>query len=75
MTVRWLSKAGPTTRHEESAEELRVIVCTGERMEEIVAKIYPGVRTTTFEPQHAQGRLSNEFRCYSNYECEAWRWA
>ena len=44
-------------------------------MESIIGKLYakPGVRTTTFEPKHAKG-LSNEFQCYANFECGAWRW-
>ncbi len=48
-------------------------------MEElVVGKLYGGgpgaaVRTTTFEPVHARG-LSNEFYCYANFECGAWRW-
>ncbi|KAL9119377.1 MAG: hypothetical protein Q9187_004072 [Circinaria calcarea] len=71
LTVRWLSK--PKEPSSDDAKP-RVIVCTGERMESLIHKVYPGTRTTNFEPQHAQGRLSNEFRCYANYECEAWSW-
>jgi hypothetical protein len=63
MTARWLAKEGPT----------RVIVCTGERMEGLITKVYAGVATTTFEPRHAKG-LSNEFLCYANFECERWKW-
>ncbi len=48
----------------------RLIVCTGERMESLVTKLYKpfGLRTTTYEPTHARG-LSNEFYCYANFEC------
>lgn len=70
MTVRWLSRSPASNATD--ASSTRVIVCTGERMEGLIHKVYPGTRTTSFEPQHAQGRLSNEFRCYANYECEAW---
>jgi hypothetical protein len=70
MTVRWLLKDAVGLDEQKS----RVIVCTGERMEELVRKVYPGTRTTSFEPQHEQGRLSNEFRCYANFECEDWTW-
>jgi hypothetical protein len=44
-------------------------------METLIQKLYAkvGTRTTTFEPKHAKG-LSNEFRCYANFECEAWNW-
>ncbi|KAL8679754.1 MAG: hypothetical protein Q9186_003970 [Xanthomendoza sp. 1 TL-2023] len=67
LTVRWLSRI--------SAAEAQVVVCTGERMEELVHKLYRGIRTTTFRPKHAQGRLSNDFRCYANFESEVWQWA
>ncbi|KAF2085315.1 hypothetical protein K490DRAFT_67733 [Saccharata proteae CBS 121410] len=69
LAVRWLSRSWT------SSPGLRLIVCTGERMEELISKLYgkPGVRTTTFEVQHAKG-LSNEFRCYSNFECDPWQW-
>lgn len=65
LTARWLSKP-----------DAKVVVCTGERMAALVTgKLYrgQGVRTTTFEPQHARG-LSNEFYCYANFECAAWTW-
>ena len=44
-------------------------------MDEILAKLYGkvGMKMTTFEPEHSKG-LSNEFRCYANFECAAWRW-
>ncbi|KAJ2897843.1 putative N6-adenine methyltransferase-domain-containing protein [Zalerion maritima] len=54
----------------------KVIVCTGERMESLVMeKLYKplGVRTTSYEVVHARG-LSNEFKCYSNFECDDWQW-
>ena len=71
LTVRYLSRQStPMTNG-----GLRLIACTGERMETLIAKLYGnvGVKTTTFEPQHSKG-LSNEFRCYANFECEAWTW-
>lgn len=68
VTVRWLAKSW-------DAETLRLIVCTGERMEGMIGKLYgkAGVKTTDFEIQHAKG-LSNEFLCYANYESAVWRW-
>ena len=66
MTVRYLSKVGSDSK------ALHIIVCTGERMEELIHRLYPGIRTTTFEPRHNQDRLSNDFRCYANYEGTAW---
>lgn len=42
-------------------------------MESLVNKLYrpQGIATTTFEPAHAKG-LSNEFRCYANFENSDW---
>lgn len=70
MTARWLSKSWGSP-----ATNARLIVCTGERMETLVTKLYrpQGVATTTFEPRHSKG-LSNEFLCYANFECERWKW-
>ncbi|UKZ76063.1 hypothetical protein TrVFT333_003759 [Trichoderma virens FT-333] len=69
LTVRWLlkpSSAGPSSN---------LIVCTGERMEALILKLYRalGVQTTAFEPKHTRG-LSNEFYCYANFECPNWKW-
>ena len=73
MTVRWLAK--PITRDAADGQEgPQIIVCTGERMKELITKIYPGVKPTDFMPRHAQDRLSNEFRCYANFENDAWKW-
>jgi hypothetical protein len=57
------------------AEPAKIVVCTGERMETLIKKLYSkeDVRTTTFEPKHTKG-LSNEFFCYANFECGAWKW-
>ena len=71
MTVRWLVKAAKSTADK---PDDRIIVCTGERMEQLILKLYPSLRTTTFEPRHAQDRLSNDFRCYSNYQGNQWTW-
>lgn len=67
LTVRWLSSTQNFPP--------RIIVCTGERMESLITKLYSkeGVKTSTFEPVHSKG-LSNEFFCYANFECEAWKW-
>ena len=71
MMVRWLSKSALLDTETPSS---RIIVCTGERLEELVLRLYPGIATTTYDPQHAQNRLSNVFRCYANFESEAWLW-
>lgn len=76
MTVRWLAKPSPApSSSSSSSAPNRLIVCTGERMEELVTRLYRafGVRTTTYEPVHARG-LSNEFYCYASFECGEWRW-
>lgn len=52
-------------------QETRLISCTGERMYEIMARVYPTTRITTFLPEHENG-LSNEFRCYANFEWKGW---
>ncbi|KAJ9134734.1 Protein-lysine N-methyltransferase EFM5 [Pleurostoma richardsiae] len=67
LTVRWLYKS--------QGEDRRLIVCTGERMETLIVKLYRslGVKTVDYEPVHARG-LSNEFYCYANFECDKWKW-
>jgi len=69
MTVRWLSRTWSET------PAPKTIICTGERMEALVNRLYrpQGIATTTFNPLHAKG-LSNEFRCYANFEGDAWQW-
>lgn len=44
-------------------------------METLIHKLYAkvGTHTTTFEVKHAKG-LSNEFRCYANFECDVWKY-
>jgi len=76
LTVRWLSKHWPSPRNEAilaSGKDLKLITCTGERMETLIHKLYTkvGVRTTSFEVVHSKG-LSNEFRCYANFESDIW---
>ncbi|KAK5172898.1 Protein-lysine N-methyltransferase efm5 [Saxophila tyrrhenica] len=68
LTVRYLSRTW-------ASGTLKLISCTGERMESLMAKLYGkiGMLTTTFEPQHSKG-LSNEFFCYANFECNDWTW-
>ena len=50
----------------------RLVTCTGERMKDNVLKNYPGIHVTDFYPEHKNG-LSNEFRCYSNFNCTQWK--
>jgi hypothetical protein len=82
MTVRWLSRRAGSGEMPSSSvvdngnatRKSRLIVCTGERMESLVRKLYhpQGVETTSFLPVHARG-LSNEFYCYANFECAEWK--
>lgn len=69
MTVRWLSRSWGTPA------ESKLVVCTGERMERVIHRLYrpQGIKTTSFEPVHSKG-LSNEFFCYANFECRVWNW-
>ncbi|KAK4194984.1 putative N6-adenine methyltransferase-domain-containing protein [Triangularia verruculosa] len=66
ITVNWLFKP---------AADKKIIVCTGERMEALVTRLYRsvGIRTTDYEPVHARG-LSNEFYCYANFDSLGWKW-
>lgn len=51
----------------------RLISCTGERMKDIMKKAYKGIKVTDFLPEHANG-LSNEFKCYADFECDQWKY-
>lgn len=72
LTVRWLAKSWEASAGDEKG--LKLVACTGERMESLIHKLYAklGVKTTDFVVEHAKG-LSNEFRCYANFECEDWK--
>ncbi|KAI0443073.1 putative N6-adenine methyltransferase-domain-containing protein [Xylaria telfairii] len=71
MTLRWLARPETATS---SSIGLRVLICTGERMEALVNRLYRPLHvcTTTYEPAHSG--LKNEFLCYANFECDAWSW-
>ncbi|PQE27719.1 hypothetical protein CJF31_00009944 [Rutstroemia sp. NJR-2017a BVV2] len=76
LTVGWLFKSwGQVKSDENGMPDSRLIVCTGERVGDIVNRVYrpQGIATTTYLPVHSKG-LSNEFYCYANYECEHWKW-
>lgn len=74
LTVRFLARDWATPSANGSG--LHFVFCTGERMHGLIARLYAkiGARTTTFEPMHSKG-LSNEFRCYANFECDNWQWS
>lgn len=67
------TKTALTARYLLAPQNSKTIICTGERVSEIIKKVYPGSQITTFFPQHEKG-LSNEFRCYANFECASWKW-
>jgi hypothetical protein len=64
------SEKGKTSN---GVDKHRLISCTGERMKDIIKQCYPGVKPTSFYPEHANG-LSNEFFCYASYEGKNWKW-
>ncbi|KAI5806271.1 putative N6-adenine methyltransferase-domain-containing protein [Geopyxis carbonaria] len=83
LTVRWMTKpwkAATTTTttsgNTGSEGSAKIMLCTGERMRELVERLYrqAGLRATGFEVVHKKG-LSNEFRCYSTWESERVRFA
>lgn len=65
--MRWLAKT--------PAAENKVILVTGERMKELVTRLYKafGLRPTDKEVELPTG-LSNEFYCYTSFECDEWKW-
>ena len=71
MTVRWLLRTHSSAQDNSTP---RVLICTGAIMEGLIRKLYADTHTTSFEPRHAQDRLSNDFRCYANFEGSAWSW-
>lgn len=70
LTVRFLARDWSPPNGDRG---LRIISCTGERMAGVMERLYGKIKikTTSFEPKHSKG-LSNEFRCYSNFECTPW---
>lgn len=78
--MRWLSRplspdTTTTDQPQQQQQNPRLIVCTGERMRDVVTRVYRafGLRTTDYEPVHARG-LANEFYCYANFEADCWGW-
>jgi hypothetical protein len=37
-------------------------------MEDLVPRLFPGVRRTGFEPRHKGGRLANAFGCWMDWD-------
>ncbi|ODQ67080.1 hypothetical protein NADFUDRAFT_49524 [Nadsonia fulvescens var. elongata DSM 6958] len=55
-------------------EKYRMTASTGERMHEIIHRLYPGTRMTDHVPAHACG-LQNEFSFYASYESPRFKFA
>ncbi|KAI5962841.1 hypothetical protein CANMA_003616 [Candida margitis] len=55
-------------------KKYKLISSTGERVYEVVTKNFADTRVTNFYPEHKNG-LSNEFRCYANFESSYWKFA
>ena len=47
----------------------KTMVCTGNKMEEMVPRLFPGVKKVEFEPKH-KGGLANAFGCYMDWRGE-----
>ncbi|KAF8456720.1 putative N6-adenine methyltransferase-domain-containing protein [Terfezia claveryi] len=78
VTVRWLLKKTPegvSPTELEKGVGRRVIVCTGERVAQLVERYYAkeGVRETEWNVVHERG-LSNPFSCFSSYQGKRWQW-
>ena len=73
MTVRWISKCHKKDSEWE-VENSRLIVCTGERMENAILELYQqqSIARTSLEPVHSKQQLSNEFLCFANFESDFW---
>ncbi|PKS10871.1 hypothetical protein jhhlp_002628 [Lomentospora prolificans] len=58
-----------------STDDVKLLMCTGERVQELVLRLYKkfGMKTTTFAPTHNR-ELGNEFLCYANFESTNWTW-
>lgn len=59
-------KTGMTIRKVGKGDNLKLIICTGAVMEDLLEASLK-VRLNSFVPRHERN-LANEFKCYSNYE-------
>ncbi|KAI7153712.1 N-6 adenine-specific DNA methyltransferase-like protein 2 [Hortaea werneckii] len=77
MTIRYLAQSWSATPIDEVMGDsgLRFIAGTGAVTASLNKKLYSRInlQATDFEPEHRNG-LSNEWRCYANFECDAWKW-
>ncbi|KAL3231100.1 Protein-lysine N-methyltransferase EFM5 [Nakaseomyces bracarensis] len=73
-TAKFLLAPNDKSKTKSGAFKHRFISCTGERMASVIKNAYPDSHITDFYPEHANG-LSNEFRCYSDFEWSGWKFA
>jgi 16S rRNA G966 N2-methylase RsmD len=62
-----LTRTAMSVRSLLKKEEGRTMVCTGQKMEDMVPRLFPGVRKVEFEPKH-KGGLANAFACFMDWK-------
>jgi hypothetical protein len=62
-----LTRTAMTVRALLKKDSGQTMVCTGRKMEDLVPKLFPGVRIVEFEPKH-KGGLANAFGCFMDWE-------
>ena len=62
-----LTRTAMTVRSLVKKEGAKTMVCTGQKMEELVPKLFPGTQKVEFEPKH-KGGLANAFGCYMDWQ-------
>jgi hypothetical protein len=70
MTKPWVAqRIGAPASAESEVRQPRIMLCTGERMKDLVLRLYrpAGVMTTALDVRH-HNKLNNDFHCYSNFE-------
>jgi len=64
-----LTRTAITVRTLLKKEGGRTMVCTGGKMEELVPRLFSGVRRVEWEPEH-KGGLANAFACFMDWKGE-----
>jgi len=64
-----LTRTAITVRTLLKKEGGRTMVCTGGKMEELVPRLFSGVRRVEWEPEH-KGGLANAFACFMDWTGE-----
>ncbi|KAG0046506.1 hypothetical protein BGZ83_008341 [Gryganskiella cystojenkinii] len=66
-----LTKTMETVRHLLKPKTGKVVLCTGLVMAKVASESRSDLKITDFHPGHRNG-LSNDFRCYANYDSKRW---